>query len=127
MCSSDLHGNLVVESNNSNVRALTVDGNVDYTTNSNESALAFCEITGNLTVLSNNFTGLSCIIWGNVTIDGNNAVLVDLGVAGEWDVDPSSTCEGCYSFDDANDDGELAESEKGDTLPCGNGNGNGTP
>ncbi|MDX9720161.1 MAG: hypothetical protein RBU37_05410 [Myxococcota bacterium] len=111
-------GNLFVESNNSNVRSLTVDGNVEYTSNANRSGLAFCRINGDLTVLANNFVGLDCIVHGNVTVSGKNALLVGFGVAGNWDIDPTAVCDGCYSFEDSNDDGLVADSERGDPLSC---------
>jgi hypothetical protein len=114
-------GNLHVRSNNARVRGLTVQGNVDFSENSNNSALSFCKIYGNLHVDSNSFVGLECQVFGNVRLSGNNGTLVNIGVGGNWDVRDGTLCEGCYSFDDDDGDHEVADAEVGDDLACSTG------
>ncbi len=111
-------GEVEVASNNSRVRSLTVRGDVSYDSNSNESALAYCKIHGDLEVEANGFTGMNCKVFGAVSVDGNDARLVNIGVQGEWEVNPNADCQGCYSFDDANDDETVQESEIGEELTC---------
>lgn len=121
-----LGGNVTFASNNSRIRALTVEGNVRYETNSNNSAASFCKIHGNLKVESNDFIGLDCQVFGNVEILGNNPVLVNIGVGGEWVVSGANpTCSGCYSIDDQDGDFVVDEEpdERGDDLTCGEGSG----
>lgn len=116
-----LGGNLTVESNNSRVRGVTVEGNVEFTSNSNNSKMTFCKIHGDLAVFSNNVTVASCQVFGNVNVTGNGAILVGIGVQGEWNVNASATCEGCYSFSDQSDDFVVDDDERGDPLECGPG------
>lgn len=114
-----LGGNVTVASNNSRIRGVTVEGNVVYDENSNNSALSFSVIEGNLTVASNGFSGVDSVVFGNVDVSGNNAVLVNMGVGGAWQVTGSDPiCEGCYSIDDADEDFEVDEGENGDPLTC---------
>jgi hypothetical protein len=111
-------GNITAASNNSRVRGLTVQGNVVYEDNSNNSALSFCRIHGNLQVHSNGFTGLQCVVFGNVQVSGNGAVLVNIGVGGDWQVTGSNpVCSGCYSIDD-DGDFQLEEGEAGPPVDC---------
>lgn len=115
-----LGGDVHVTSNNSRIRGLTIQGNVDYGENANNSALSFCRIHGNLQVESNDFTAVECEVFGNVDVNGNNATLMNVGVGGEWQVDGSNpVCDGCYSFDDADDDFRVADEERGDPVTCG--------
>lgn len=112
-------GTLTVESNNSRVRSLTVRGDVEYEEASNDSALAYCKIHGSLEVDSNNFKGMNCRVFGDVSVEGNGARLVNIGVGGEWEVNPNADCQGCYSFDDSNDDNTVQDDEIGEDLACG--------
>ena len=113
-----IDGSVSVLSNNSNVRSLTVMGDVTYANNSNNSSLAYCKVEGSLLVESNEFVGMKCQVFGDVTITGNKAHLIDIGVGGAWNVDTSTECQGCYSFDDANEDKTVADDELGDELLC---------
>ncbi|OIP38684.1 MAG: hypothetical protein AUK47_11480 [Deltaproteobacteria bacterium CG2_30_63_29] len=116
-----LADNLTVASNNSQIRGLTVKGNVTFTENSNNSAMTFCEIQGNLQVHSNSFTAADCQVFGDVSISGNNAVLANIGVGGNWDVSGSGAlCDGCYSFQDADKNFVVADGEVGELLTCSN-------
>ncbi len=113
-----INGNLTVESNNARVRGMTITGNVEFHENSNDSAISFCSIQGNLHVKSNGFTATNCQVFGNVKVEGNGATLVNIGVGGTWDVKSNATCAGCYSFDDANDDKLVQTDEIGDPIDC---------
>jgi len=115
-----LGGNLIVASNNSRVRGVTIEGNVEYDENSNNSALSFCRVHGNLSVVSNDFSGLECVVFGNVEVSGNNPVLANIGVGGDWVVTGSGpTCEGCYSVTDDDGDFLVDDGEVGEALICG--------
>lgn len=116
-----LGGNVTIESNNSRVRGLTIEGNVEFTSNSNNSKMTFCRVHGNLVVPSNGATVASCQVFGNVDVTGNDATLVNIGVQGEWNVNSTATCEGCYSFSDDDEDFVVADAERGDPLQCGPG------
>ena len=118
-----IEGNVTVASNESRVRSLTVDGNVTYQKNSNNSALAFCRILGNLEVSSNDFTATDCRVFGDVTVDGKGARMLNIGVAGDWEIDPSADCRGCYSFTDQNEDQVVQPAEHGEELKCNGGGG----
>lgn len=113
-----LGGDLVVASNNSRVRGVTVEGDVSYTTNANSSALMFSKIHGDLTVNANGFSAASVQVFGNVNVTGNGATLVGIGVQGEWNVNPGSECEGCYSFEDENSDFVVLQQERDGELSC---------
>ena len=113
-----IDGNVTVASNNARIRGMTISGNVTFEQISNESALSFCKIEGNLTVNSNGFTANNCQVFGNVDVSGNGATLINVGVQGEWNVNPDADCMGCYSLSDENDDGDVADSEVGDDLTC---------
>lgn len=113
-------GNVELASNNARVRGLTVKGDVQFQSNSNNSSLALCRIEGNLQVASNGVTVASCEVFGNVQVSGNSAVLTNIGVQGNWDVNSSATCEGCYSFSDTNEDMLVDTAEVGDAIDCGN-------
>jgi hypothetical protein len=116
--STIIDGNLSVASNSSRVRGLTVTGDATYLENSNDSAISFCGIEGNLTVNSNNFSASNCRVFGDVSVLGNNAVLVNIGVQGAWEVAAGTTCAGCYSIDDADGDFVVEEGEVGEELAC---------
>jgi len=118
-----IDGNVHFQSNNSRVRGVTITGNLTYGINSNNSAASFCKVYGNLEVDSNEFVGSNCIVFGNVRVSGNGATLVNIGVGGEWDVNASALCDGCYSFDDADGDFDVTEEEEGEALTCGGGGG----
>lgn len=113
-----LDGDLMVASNNSRVRGVTITGDVTYANNSNNSALAFCEVQGNLTVASNSATLLDCQVFGDVTVTGNDATLINIGVGGAWEPGSFEICDGCYSFTDEDEDFEVTDEERGDVL-CG--------
>jgi len=114
-----LDGNVTIASNNSKLRGLTINGNVTFEQNSNNSVLSFCKIKGNLVVNSNDVTIFNCEIFGNVEINGNNSLLLNMGVGGELKIEGNtSLCENNYSFSDPNSDFIIAESEKGAPLDC---------
>ena len=117
-----LNGNVEIESNNSRVRGLTIQGNVVFIKNSNNSALALCKIEGNLQIHSNGTTVASCEVFGNVQADGNDLNLVNVGVQGNWEVNDGATCNGCYSFSDESDDFIVDADEIGDPLQCSENN-----
>ena len=114
-----IDGNLRFSSNNSAVRGLTVTGNVTIDGISNGASLVFCKIHGNLEVEGNSVTVANCQVFGNVDVTGGGATLVNIGVQGDWNVNDRSTCQGCYSFADENDDFIVADDERGDDLTCG--------
>lgn len=114
-----IDGKITVESNNSRIRGLTVTGNVEYDENSNDSAISFCRIQGDLDVKSNGFTATNCQVFGKVHVEGNGATLVNIGVQGSWEVNPGADCRGCYSFSDDNDDAVVQQEEIGEDLACG--------
>ena len=111
-----IDGNLTMRTNNAQIRGLTVLGNVKVEQTSNNATISFCKIEGNLTISSNDVSVLNCQVFGNVDVQGNNAILVNVGVQGEWKADDSTRCEGCYSFDDADDDGLVEDIEIGEDL-----------
>lgn len=113
-----IDGDLTLASNNSRVRGVAITGDVMVAGNSNNAAITFCKISGSLEVTSNGFSLVNTIVFGDVTVSGNEARLVNVGVQGEWDVNPRSHCEGCYSFSDEDEDGTLADEEVGDPLSC---------
>jgi hypothetical protein len=114
---SVIGGSLAIEKNNAIVRGVTILG--DVTIDKNNTQLSFVVIEGNLTVNSNNVTLVESTVHGSVTIVGNNAVLVENQLAG---VDALSaknlTCNGNVRFDDADDDGEVEDSELGAEISC---------
>jgi hypothetical protein len=114
-----IDGKITVSSNNSRIRGMTVTGNVEFTTISNNSAISFCRIHGDLNVKSNGFTASNCQVFGKVQVTGNDALLMNIGVQGDWQVSPSTECHGCYSFADDNDDLLVGDDEIGDELTCG--------
>lgn len=116
-----IDGNVTLASNNSRVRGMTIMGNLVYEQNANNSAASFCEVHGNLQVSANGFTATNCVVWGNVDIQGNGATLVNIGVQGDWNPGGDPICDGCYSFDDANEDFVVDDAEIGDDLTCGPG------
>ncbi len=113
-----LEGDLRVASNNSRVRGIEVTGNVHYEGNSNGSALAFCRVRGSLTIASNKAVVANCDIFGDVTVEGNGATLINVGVGGDWSVKNHEVCEGCYTFEDENEDFLVTEEERGELI-CG--------
>lgn len=114
---SVIGGSLAIEKNNAIVRGVTIQG--DVTIDKNNTQLSFVVIEGNLTVNSNNVTLAESTVHGSITIAGNNAVLVENRLAG---VDALSarnlTCNGNVRFDDADDDGEVEDSELGAEISC---------
>ena len=119
-------GSIKVASNNSRIRGVTVNKDVVFQKNSNNSKISFTRILGNLKVESNGFSGANLIVFGDVSVKGNDAVLTNVAVQGAWDVSNSAACYGCYSFDDTNDDLLIDDDERGDDLLCGGG-GSSTP
>jgi len=113
-----IDGDLTVSSNNSRVRGVTVTGNLKIDKVSNNAALAFCEIQKDLKVEGNGVTVVNCQVFGNVDVTGNGCTLLNVGVGGQWNVNDKTTCDGCYSFDDANDDFVVGDDELGDDLTC---------
>lgn len=112
-------GNLTFSSNNSQVRGVTVEGDALIDGISNGASLTFCKIHGNLTIEANNVLAANCLVFGNVNVTGNGTSLVNIGVQGEWQVGPNTFCDGCYSFEDADEDFLVATEELGDPLLCG--------
>jgi hypothetical protein len=110
-------GNLHLASNNARVRGVTVQGNLEVAKNSNNNTVSFCKILGNVSAEGNGFTMANCQVFGNLDIKGNGATLLNIGVAGEWKPG-SAACDGCYSFEDANDDDLVQDTELGDPLEC---------
>lgn len=113
-----LGGNLTMRTNNAQIRGLTVEGNLKVEQTSNNATISFCKVGGNLTVASNGVSVLNCQVFGNVDVTGNNATLINVGVQGEWKVDDSAFCDGCYSFDDEDGDSLVDTAERGDELLC---------
>lgn len=113
-----IDGKIIVRSNNSRIRGMTVTGNIEYEGISNQSALSFCKIHGDLIVKSNGFTATNCQVWGKVTVSGNGATLMNVGVQGAWEVNSDAECHGCYSFDDVDEDYMVVEDEIGEELLC---------
>ncbi len=114
-----LEGNLIFSSNGSQVRGVTVQGNVTIDGISNNASLTFCRVHGNLEVIGNGVTVANCTVFGNLVVTGNNTKLVNIGVQGNWEVNSYELCSGCYSFDDADDDFVVHPDEMGDGL-CAN-------
>ena len=112
-------GNMTIASNNSRVRGVTIQGNLIYAKNSNNSAVSFCRIHGNLEAEGNGFRVVDCQIFGDVTVTGNDALLVAVGVGGDWNVSDSAKCDGCYSITDEDMDFKVADTERGDEIKCG--------
>lgn len=114
-----LAGSVTLASNNSRIRALTVEGDVEVANNANNSAVVFCRIKGSITISSNGMRLIDTEVFGDVRVDGNDATLLNVGVGGEWDVPDSATCRGCYSFDDEDGDFVVSDEERGEELGCG--------
>lgn len=108
-------GNLTIQSNNSRIRGVTVRGDVNL--GSNGSAIAFTEVEGNLTVSGNNATLIEVQVFGDVNIEGNGASALNVGVGGNWNASNLETCSGCYSFNDEDEDFNVADEER-DQLLC---------
>lgn len=113
-----LDGNLTFSSNNSQVRGVTVTGNVRIDGVSNNASLTFAKVHGNLEIESNGALVANTHVFGNVVVDGNGTSLINIGVQGDWEVSPTSYCDGCYSFEDANADFMVADEELGEELTC---------
>lgn len=113
-----IDGTLTFSSNNSQVRGLTVTGDIIIDTVSNNASLVFCKAHGSLVVESNGVTVANCQVFGDVTVAGNGASLVNIGVQGAWDVNDSAYCAGCYSFADDDEDFVVIDGEVGDDLHC---------
>ena len=120
---SVIGGSLAIEKNNAIVRGVTIQG--DVTIDKNNTQLSHVVIEGNLTVNSNNVTLVESTVHGSVSILGNNAVLVENRLAG---VDALSaknlTCNGNVSFDDADEDGVVDDTELGAAIACDSQHGN---
>jgi hypothetical protein len=114
---SVIGGSLSIQKNNAIVRGVTIQG--DVTIDKNNTQLSHVVIEGSLTVSSNNVTLVKSTVHGRVTILGNNTVLVENQLA---DVDALSAknlaCNGNVSFDDANADGVVADTEVGAEIRC---------
>ena len=123
---SVIGGSLAIQKNNAIVRGVTIQG--DVTIDKNNTQLSHVVIEGNLTVSSNNVTLVKSTVHGSVILLGNNAVLVENQLAG---VDALSaknlTCNGNVRFDDANDDGVVADTELGAEIRCDAQRGNDEP
>ncbi|QDG49670.1 hypothetical protein FIV42_02615 [Persicimonas caeni] len=113
-----IDGKITIQSNHARIRGMTVTGNVEFGINSNNSAISFCRIQGDLNVKSNEFTATNCEVFGKVQVTGNGATLVNIGVQGDWDVNANADCRGCYSFTDENDDFLVQDEELGEELTC---------
>lgn len=114
-----IDGKITVQSNHARIRGMTVSGNVEFGINSNNSAISFCRIQGDLNVKANQFTAANCVVFGKVQITGNGATLVNIGVQGDWQVPGSADCRGCYSFVDENQDFLVQDEEVGEQRICG--------
>jgi len=112
-------GNLTFSSNGSQVRGVTVEGDVLIDTISNNATLTFCKIHGDLSIQANNTLVANCQVFGNVTSTGNGNSLINIGVQGDWEINPNTFCDGCYSFNDANQDFVVGSDEVGAALGCG--------
>jgi hypothetical protein len=114
---SVIGGDLAIEKNNALVRGLRVQG--DVTIAKNNASIVDCVIEGDLTIDGNNTAIALCDVWGTLTIAANNTVLVGNRFAAEPNVNGNNTvCNGNVAFDDANDDGEIADGELGDAVVC---------
>ena len=108
-----IDGNLTLNSNNARVRGVTVMGNLELS--SNNVAASFCEVHGNFIATGNGFTAVECQVFGNVIVSGNNGILVNIGVQGNWEVTGNGTiCDGCYSFEDKNDNFDMDQTPDDD-------------
>jgi|GEM_PF-2548972 len=114
-----IDGNLSFASNNARARGITVTGDLSVARNSNNNAITFCKVQGSVSVEGNGMRLVNCQVFGDVSVTGNDATLVNIGVQGEWEVNGGSTCHGCYSFVDEDEDFIVLEEEEGDPLSCG--------
>lgn len=112
-------GNLDIASNKALVRGITVQGNVTFEKNSNNAAIAFCKITGNLHIEANDVSVVACQVFGNVEVKGNNATVVYVGIGGKLNVEGKlGTCAGNYGFVDDNKDGVVVDGERTGLISC---------
>ncbi|QED26806.1 hypothetical protein FRD01_06035 [Microvenator marinus] len=114
-----IDGNLTFSSNRAQVRGLTVTGNVRIDGVSNNASLTFAKVHGNLEINSNGALVANTQVFGNVIVSGNGNSLINIGVQGDWEVNETSYCDGCYSFEDPNEDFMVADDEIGEDLVCG--------
>lgn len=114
-----LNGNLSIASNGSHIRGLTINGNVTFEENANESSIAFCKIKGNLIVKSNNVMVLSCQVFGNIELQGNGEMLFNNGLGGNLQNEGNgATCQNNYSFNDQNSNFIIEDNEHGTAIDC---------
>ena len=114
---SVIQGDLHIDKNNARVRGLRVMG--DVTIDKNNPSLIDCVIEGDLTIRGNNAAMALCDVWGKTTIEGNNSVFIENRLASApLIVGKNTDCAGDLRFDDANDDGVIADAELGLELSC---------
>lgn len=96
---SVIDGDLTVDGPNARLRSLTLTG--DLNLNAPGAAATACRVYGDLNLNAPNATLLSCEILGSVTgsLPMTQAVLINVGVAGRFDLGETQLCDGCYSFE----------------------------
>lgn len=108
---STLGGSVALGGNNARLRSLAVDGDLEIS--GNGAAAVDVRVTGSVTLSGNNTALVDVEILGDLEISGNNTTLMGVGVGGQLS-DLSQKvdfCQGCYSFEDADQDGAISPQE----------------
>ncbi|MBI2377422.1 MAG: hypothetical protein HYV07_25700 [Deltaproteobacteria bacterium] len=114
---SIIDGNLVITGNNARIRGVRVTGNVVFDLNT--GALVLSVVEGNIHVGSNNVLLAENDVFGNVEVSGNNAILIGNDVSGNWQISGQNpVCSENFAFADADENGSVEDSERGNALTC---------
>jgi hypothetical protein len=112
-------GNLIMGTNNAQVRGLTIEGNLVVQKNTNNITIAFVRVKGNLVIEGNSALVIRADVYGNLQVQGNSASLHNIDIGGELSISGSTEiCTELFSFADANNDFVITADELGTELTC---------
>ena len=114
---SVISGDVTVDGNNTIVRGVRVEGNLEVLLN--DAVVVFCAIQGNVHIVGNNTRLSGCDVFGSVTIEGNNTILSGNHIQGSVvNTGLNNTCQGNSSFVDLNQDFVVDAAEVGAPIGC---------
>ena len=113
-----IDGNVVITSNNTRIRGVTIRGNVRLAFN--DLSIVLSRVLGNIEIVGNNATVAANTVFGNIQSATNNHVIVDNAVNGSIQTTgQNAVCEGNVRFSDDNGNSIADPEERGAALACG--------
>jgi hypothetical protein len=111
-----LEAALEVDAPHARVRSMRLLGDVVVGERGSHAALSSLHVDGDVTVEAKHVGLLDVEIHGDLLVLAEDAVLVNVGVSGDCEMGEATLCDGCYSFQDPDEDHAVQVAERGAAL-----------